>query len=71
MNEHLPAISSHQCLLIDNQVEFEIQEVRSLPAEQHPFHENLKILSDLAVSGINHEFQLDCGLLAVDFQLRR
>lgn len=48
-------IALHQCLFIDNQMKFQIQEFGCLPAEQHPLHEDFKVFADLAVSGVDHE----------------
>ena len=61
---------SQQRLLVNDEMEIHPEEIRRLLAQQHPLHENLEVLADLAIVRVDAQLQLDCTLLLVDLQLR-
>ena len=59
-----------QRLLVNDEMEIHPEEIRRLLAQQHPLHENLEVLADLAIVRVDAQLQLDRTLLLVDLQLR-
>ena len=55
-------------LLVDDQLKFQAQSLGCLTAHGHTAEENLEIVHDRAVVGINGELQLDDGALLIDFK---
>lgn len=57
---------SQQRLLINDEMEIHPEEIRRLLAQQHPLHENLEVLADLAIVRVDAQLQFDRTLLLVD-----
>ena len=55
-------LKSNHLLFINDQRKLESQLLRGLPAQEHALHENLKIVHNTAVLGVNGKFQRNCGL---------
>ena len=59
---------SDQLLLVNHQLELQAQLLRCLSTEEHPAHEDLKIVHDRAVLRVHGQLQLDERVLLVDLQ---